>query len=139
MLERPAPAILEKCEVKQLATEHRFAQHIERSRGLRVCICTKSTHAFRVRHNRLLIEARHVLDDLLGLAATARILALPLLLGKVLTECVEPLIHPSPLALVTVNNHGKPVVTNFMNHNTNETPLRSCGVCAILFRARSVE
>lgn len=63
----------------------------------------------------------------------------PFLLGKHLNEGIEPLVHPAPLPLVGVNDHGEPIVAHFVNDDGDEAVLRAFRVGPVFFRAWTVE
>jgi len=56
-----------------------------------------------------------------------------------LQEAVQPFVHPSPLALIRVDDHREPVVTDLVNDHANQTVLGTRRVSAIGFGPRTIE
>ena len=149
MLELPAFAIGLEGVVEELAAHHRFAQNVERRAGLPVGVVAELRDALAVGHDgldaRLLLTGRgvgiplHVIDDVTGLAAPAGVVLVPLLLGEVLHEGVEALVHPGPLALIGVDDHGEEVVPHLVRDHADHAILRPFAVGAVLLGPPAVE
>ena len=127
--------------VKELAAHYGFAQNIKRGGRLSVGVVAKLHDALGIGHDGNLVQGRgpHVVHDIVGWSAARRIVDIPLLLGKLLHEAVKAFVHPSPLPLVAVNNHGEVVVANLMDNYAYHTVLGSLGVGSVRVRPASVE
>ena len=73
------------------------------------------------------------------MASTGGVVFFPFLFGKELQEGIETFVHPAPLAFVGVDDHGKPVVADFMDNHTNESVFGIAAVGAIFFGSRTIE
>ena len=122
-LEPPAPGVFAEGEVEQRPAQHRLPQHHERRRRLAVGVRPELQDGIRLGHHRHLVFAAHVagnlIQDALKLPVGVEIL-LPLPLGDVLQEAVDALVHPSPLALVGIDDHGEIVVPHFMDDDPDQ-------------------
>ena len=142
VLEGPTGAVGFECVVKKFATHHGFAQNIECRSGLSVGVVAELKNALGIRHNGHLVQGRraHVFHDFVGGSAARRVVDVPFLLGEVLHEGVESLVHPRPLALVAVDDHGKEVVAHLVDDDADHAELlrfriRSVGVGAAAVKA----
>ncbi len=149
VLELPALAIGLEGVVEELAAHHRFAQDVERGAGLAVGVVAELRDALAVGHDgldaRLLLAgcgvgvALHVVHDIAGLAAPAGVVLVPLLFGEVLHEGVEALVHPGPLPLVGVDDHGEEVVPHLVRDHADHAILGALAVGAVLLGPPAVE
>ncbi len=70
---------------------------------------------------------------------TAGIVVVEFLFGEILNECVQTFIHPAPLALIAVDDHGEEVVPHFMDDYANHTIFNRFRIRSVLFRTAIVE
>jgi hypothetical protein len=71
--------------------------------------------------------------------ASERIVLVPFLLRQILHKRVESLVHPRPLALVRIDDHGEEVVAHFVDDHPDHAILDALGVGAILLGPSEVE
>ena len=131
----PAGGVLLEGVIEQLAAHDGLAQHVQGRGGLAVGVVAELQHRLRVGHNRGLqaLVGGHVGGDVAGLAAARGVVALPFLLGQVLAERVQALVHPRPLPLVGVHDHREEVVPYFVDNDRNHAvlPLRRVGAVGL--------
>ena len=130
--------------VEQLATHHELAQHGERRGGLAVGIGPKLHDGVRLRHDRHLVRGAHVARDVgkhIGVFPEGREAGVPFDLGEILEKGVQPLVHPSPLPLVTVDDHREIDVPDLVDDDADQAVLGAAGIgdlAGLLIRCRTV-
>ena len=122
-----------------LAAQDGFPHHVQAGGRFLIGVGKEVLHGIRVSHDGIVRGAGHVGDDVFGLGVTRRIVRFPLLFRKVLEEGVHAFIHPGPLALVGVDDHGEEVMADFVNDDRDETVLGARAVSAIFQGTRPVE
>ena len=137
-LEHPALRVGFERVVEQLAAEHLFAEEIQRDGGLRVGVVAEVGDGFGIGHQRHAIGAAHVFGEFAG-AAALRVILLPLFLGEHLDERVEALVHPRPLALVGVDDHGKKIMADLVDDDADDAVFLPLSIGAVVLGARAVE
>ena len=125
--------------VHGLATQNRLTKHVHRRGRLGVGIAAKLQERLAVGHDGSRIRRPHIASDVARLAPTRRVALLPALLGEELQVGVEAFVHPGPLALVGVDDHGKPVVAHFMDDHADQAVFGALGVGSIFFGSWPVE
>ena len=138
-LEFPTSGVFAKGKVKQLTSEDGFAKNVQRRRRFGIGIGAKLEDFFAAGHDRALVVTPHVRHDLFRITPPRRILVFPLLLRQVLQERIDPLIHPGPLSLVAVYDHGEKVVANLVDDHRDQAVFRRLAVGTIRFRSWTVE
>ena len=141
MLEFPALAVGLEGVIEKFAAHHRFTQDVERCGRFAVRIVAELGDAFAVGHDRFdpALLAFHVIDDVARRTASAGIIVVPFLFGEVLHEGVQAFIHPRPLPLIAVDDHGEEVVAHFVDDHTDHAVLDPIGIGAVLLRPPEVE
>ena len=123
-LELPAQGVLLEGEIEQFAPEDGLAQDVERRGRLVVGIRRELQQGLGIGHDGHLVLAAHVVDDLARLAIPGREMLFPRLLGQVLQEGIEAFVHPRPLALVRVDDHGEVIVSHFVDDHADQVIFR---------------
>ena len=141
VLELPALAVGLEGVVEELAAHHRFAQDVQCRAGLPIGVVAELVDALGVGHDGRdpALVALHVVHDVPGLAAPAGVVAVPFLLGEVLHEGVQALVHPGPLALVRVDDHGEEVVPHLVDDHADHAVLGPLAVGAVGLGPSSIE
>ena len=125
-LELPTGGVLAERVVEELAAHDEFAQHGERGGRLAVGVRPELHHRIGVGHDRHLVRRAHVRGDVVedvGVLAERGEAGVPLDLGEVLEEGVEPLIHPGPLAFVAVDDHREVDVPDLVDDDADQAVL----------------
>jgi hypothetical protein len=137
VLELPAFAVGLEGVVEELAAHDGLAQDVERGGGLAVGVVAELGDALAVGHDGFdaALVALHVIDDVARWPAAAGVVVVPLLLGEVLHEGVDALVHPGPLPLVAVDDHGEEVVPHLVDDHADHAVLGAFAVGAVLLGA----
>ena len=141
MFEGPATAVLLEGVVEQVTAHHGLTQNVQSRGGLAVGVVAKLVDRLRVGHDGAdagLVTA-HVLADVSGASASRRVIAVKFLLRQELHEGVQPLVHPRPLALVRVDDHGEEIVPHLVDDDADHAVLGARAVRAVWLGAAAVE
>ena len=127
--------------VEEFPAHDGLPEDIQRGSGLAIGVGPELEHGLRIGHDGgyALHVALHVVHDLVGGSAAGRILGIPFLLGQVLEERVQSLVHPRPLPLVRIDDHGEVVVPDFVDDHADHAVLRPLAVGAVRFRPAAVK
>ena len=141
MSKSPPTRILFECIVKQLPAHDRFTQNIQSRCRLAIRIVSKLINRLRIGHNRTnpgLISS-HIAPNVTSTSTTGRVIPIKLFFGEILNKRIQTFIHPSPLPLIRIDDHGKEIVPNFMNDYADHTNLGSLCIGAISLRTSTIE
>src|SRR5690606_12062509 len=81
----------------------------------------------------------HIIYNFVGRPSARRVIFVPLLFGQILHKRVKPFVHPCPLALVTIYNHGEIVVAHFVNNHRNHSILGGGAIGSVSFGTSAIK
>ena len=137
--EGPALGVGFEGVVEEFAAEDGFAEEVEGDGGFAVGVGAELSDGFAVGHDGDLAVAGHVANHVTGFGAARGVVFFPLLFGEGLHEGVEAFVHPGPLALVGVDDHGEVVVADFVDDDGDEGVFGGAAVGAVFGGAGAVE
>ena len=141
MLEGPATGVLLEGIIEELTAHDGLAQDVQRGCGFAVGVVTELVDRFRVGHDGAdaRFVAAHVIANVPRSTPAGGVVAVKLFFSQVLHKRIQPLVHPRPLALIRIDDHGEEIVSDLVDDHRYHPDFSSLRVRAIRFRTPPIE